>query len=145
MKTEGPLVVVIEDEAAARDLICRALARLPFRVRCASSAAEGMQFASEEPAALIVLDIYLPDRSGWDLLADLKADPATREAPVLVVSVDDNRARALALGACDHIVKPADRDQLAAAALRYARIVTPAAGQQAISDMDMIWDDSAVA
>ncbi|HVY04020.1 MAG TPA: ATP-binding protein, partial [Caulobacterales bacterium] len=78
MKSEGPLVVVIEDEAAARDLICRALARLPFRVRCASSAAEGMQFASEEPAALIVLDIYLPDRSGWDLLADLKADPATR-------------------------------------------------------------------
>jgi DNA-binding response OmpR family regulator len=97
--------------------------------------------ARSEPAALIVLDIHLPDRSGWDLLADLKADETTRDAPVLVVSVDDNRGRALALGACDHIVKPADRDQLAAAALRYARIVaTPTGDAPRATDYDMIWD-----
>jgi CheY-like chemotaxis protein len=120
-RSDGQLVVVIEDEAAARDLICRALARLPFRVLCAPNAAEGLALARAEPPALVVLDIHLPDRSGWEVLRDLKADALTRDAPVLVVSIDDDRTRALALGACDHIVKPADRDMLSAAALRYAR------------------------
>jgi signal transduction histidine kinase/ActR/RegA family two-component response regulator len=138
---EGPLVVVIEDEAAARDLICRALARLPFQVRCAPTAATGLALARESDPALIVLDIYLPDRSGWDVLIELKSDPATREAPVLIVSVDDDRARALALGACEHIVKPADRDQLAAAALRYARQRSVPNAEPA----ETVWDDSAVA
>jgi signal transduction histidine kinase/ActR/RegA family two-component response regulator len=145
LRTDGPLVVVIEDEASARDLICRALQRLPFAVRCAPTAAEGARLASEGKPALIVLDIHLPDRSGWDLLTEFKADPALSMTPILVVSVDDDRARALALGACDHLVKPADRDKLAAAAMRYARFTVPSAA--APSDMDMIWDDdtSAVA
>jgi CheY-like chemotaxis protein len=70
--------------------------------------------------SLIVLDINLPDVTGWDVLTVLLTGD-TGDIPVIVHSIDDNRKRALAAGACEHLVKPADRDVLAAAALRFAR------------------------
>ncbi len=124
---EGPLVLMIDDEASARDLMRRTLSRLPVRVCEAATALEGLTRARAEKPALIVLDIHLPDRSGWDVLAELKADPTLSAAPVLVVTIDDDRARALRLGACDQMVKPVTRESFAAAVLRYARIETPRA------------------
>jgi CheY-like chemotaxis protein len=67
------------------------------------------------------LDIFLPDRSGWRVLQSLKQDPKTQDIPVVVLSVNEDRAHALALGAAEHIVKPADRDRLAATVMRFAR------------------------
>jgi DNA-binding response OmpR family regulator len=69
----------------------------------------------------VLLDIFLPDRSGWRVLQSLKHDPKTQDIPVVVLSVHEDRAHALALGAAEHIVKPADRDMLAATVMRYAR------------------------
>ncbi len=118
---EGPPVLVIEDEAAARELTRRALARLPFAVHGASTAAEGLRLARELSPVLILLDLHLPDGSGWDVLAALRQDGALKDTPVMVCTVDDARARALASGACEHLQKPIDRDQLAAAVMRFAR------------------------
>jgi signal transduction histidine kinase/ActR/RegA family two-component response regulator len=120
--SDAPIVLVIEDESAARDLVRRALSRMPLNVMCAATAATGMNMATRQTPALIVLDIHLPDGSGWDLLTEFKADPALAETPVLVVSIDDDRQRAMSLGACEHLVKPVDRDRLAAAAMRFIRI-----------------------
>jgi DNA-binding response OmpR family regulator len=89
---------------------------------CASTAGEGSRMASQLAPALIVLDIHLPDGSGWDLLAEFKADATLSDVPLLVVSIDDDRSRALSLGACEHLVKPVDRDRLAAAVLRFVRL-----------------------
>jgi CheY-like chemotaxis protein len=119
---DAPLVLVIEDESDARDLVRRALARLPLNVLCAANATEGARLATRQAPALIILDIHLPDQSGWDLLAEFKADPALAETPVMIVSIDDDRQRAISLGACDHLVKPVDRDRLAAAVMRYIRL-----------------------
>ena len=69
----------------------------------------------------MLLDIFLPDRSGWRVLQSLKHDPKTQDIPVVVLSVNEDRAHALALGAAEHIVKPADRDMLAATVMRFAR------------------------
>ena len=66
----------------------------------------------------MLLDIFLPDRSGWRVLQSLKHDPKTQDIPVVVLSVNEDRAHALALGAAEHIVKPADRDMLAATVMR---------------------------
>ncbi len=52
----------------------------------------------------------------------LREDPETADIPIVIHSVDDDRKRALTLGACEHLVKPADRDVLAAAV---ARIIRP--------------------
>lgn len=122
MSADAPLVLVIEDESDARDLVRRALSRMPLNVMCAATAGEGSRMATQLAPALIVMDIHLPDGSGWDLLAEFKADAALSDVPVLVVSIDDDRSRALSLGACDHLVKPVDRDRLAASVLRFVRV-----------------------
>jgi DNA-binding response OmpR family regulator len=111
---------MIEDEASARDLMYRALERLPFEVVEAHNAERGMVYARSSTPNLILLDLHLPDRSGWDLLAEFKSDDALRHVPVLVVSTDDDRARAMALGACEHLVKPVDKERIAAAVMRFA-------------------------
>jgi PAS domain S-box-containing protein len=114
------LVLLIDDEETARDLTARSLMRLGFTVQCAATGAEGLDKARTLRPSLILLDINLPDVTGWDLLAVLTTGDAG-DIPVIIHSIDDNRQRALSSGACEHLVKPADRDVLAAAALRFAR------------------------
>ena len=117
----GPLVLVIEDEADARDLAARALTRAGFSVLGVGGGEAGVALARSKAPALVLLDIFLPDRSGWRVLQSLKHDPKTRDIPVVVLSVNDDRAHALSLGAAEHMVKPADRDVLAATVMRFAR------------------------
>ncbi|MCR6645791.1 MAG: response regulator [Terricaulis sp.] len=81
----------------------------------------GLALARSKSPALVLLDIFLPDRSGWRVLQSLKHDPKTADIPVVVLSVNEDRAHAMALGAAEHMVKPADRDKLAATVMRYAR------------------------
>ena len=120
--TEGPVVLVIDDEADARDLARRALSRLGFDVRSAATAADGLAKARETHPALIILDIHLPDGSGWSVLEALRADPSTADIPTMVLSIDEDRARAISLGACLHLVKPVQRDALVASVLQFARL-----------------------
>ena len=129
----APLVIVIEDEADARDLAARALTRAGFSVLGVGGGDAGLALARARAPSLVLLDIFLPDRSGWRVLQSLKHDPKTCDIPVVVVSVNEDRAHALSLGAAEHMIKPVDRDVLTAAVMRYARKrqPNPAAQQQA--------------
>ncbi len=118
---DAPLILVIEDEADARELAARALTRAGFAVQGVGGGEAGLALARAKAPALVLLDIFLPDRSGWRVLQSLKQDPKTQDIPVVVLSVNEDRAHALTLGAAEHIVKPADRDMLAATVMRYAR------------------------
>jgi CheY-like chemotaxis protein len=118
----APLVIVIEDEPDARELAARALTRAGFAVQGVGGGEAGLALARSKEPALVLLDIFLPDRSGWRVLQSLKHDPKTKDIPVVVLSVNEDRAHALALGAAEHIVKPADRDMLAATVMRFARL-----------------------
>lgn len=122
---DQPLVIVIEDEPDARELAARALTRAGFAVQGVGGGEAGLALARAKSPALVLLDIFLPDRSGWRVLQSLKHDPATQDIPVVVLSVNEDRGHALALGAAEHIVKPADRDMLAATVMRYARKRAP--------------------
>ena len=117
----APLVIVIEDEPDARELAARSLTRAGFAVQGVGGGEAGLALARAKEPALVLLDIFLPDRSGWRVLQSLKHDPKTKDIPVVVLSVNEDRAHALALGAAEHIVKPADRDMLAATVMRFAR------------------------
>ena len=117
----APLVIVIEDEPDARELAARALTRAGFQVQGVGGGEAGLALARAKAPALVLLDIFLPDRSGWRVLQSLKHDPKTADIPVVVLSVNEDRAHAMALGAAEHMVKPADRDKLAATVMRYAR------------------------
>jgi len=114
------VVLLIDDEESARDLTSRSLTRLGFTVHAVITGEEGIEAARSLRPSLILLDINLPDISGWDVLTVLSTGDAG-DIPVIIQSVEDDRKRALESGACDLLLKPADRDVLAAAALRFAR------------------------
>ncbi len=114
-------IIVIDDEESARDLVERALTPLGFAVASAGTAADGIALASAAPPALIILDVHLPDRSGWDVLGDLRRNAVTRDTPVIILSIDENRRESLSRGAAEHLVKPINRDVMVAAVLRLAR------------------------
>ncbi len=78
----------------------------------ANSAEEALRIATEERPALITLDNLLPTTDEATTLERLKRDPATAAIPVVVVSIDDDRARSLALGAAAHLTKPVTRESV---------------------------------
>jgi PAS domain S-box-containing protein len=118
---DRPRVLIIDDDAAARDLARRSLSRLGFSITDAADGQTGLSLARAHRYALIVLDLASPNTSGWSALEELKRDPTLAETPVLAISVEDDRARALSLGASELLVKPIERDTLAASAVRFAR------------------------
>jgi DNA-binding response OmpR family regulator len=111
-------VLAIDDDADFLAIIRETLSKQGFTVRTASTALEGLNAARERPPRLIILDIRLPDRDGLDLLQSLKESAETRNVPILVVSVVDERLEGLRLGAVEYLVKPIDRGRLVEAAAR---------------------------
>ena len=108
----APLVLVVEDNAAAAELLTRQLAGAGYRTRVAGRGRDAIAAARELQPAAITLDIMLPDIDGWEVITQLKADPATKAIPVAVVSVADNQQLGMALGAVDYFVKPIDANAL---------------------------------
>ena len=110
----GRTVLVIDDDPTVRDLMERFLVKQGFSVITAASGIEGLRLAREARPAAITLDVMMPDLDGWTVLAALKGDPALAAIPVIVVTIVDEKARGYSLGATDYMVKPIDRERLAA-------------------------------
>ncbi|MFO1458636.1 MAG: response regulator [Verrucomicrobiota bacterium] len=109
---KGATVLVIDDEAAARDLIQRTLTRAGYTVETAASGMEGMKLAAKIKPSAITLDVMMPGMDGWAVLSRLKADPATADIPVIMMTVVDDRNLGFALGAADYLIKPIDWNRL---------------------------------
>jgi HAMP domain-containing protein/CheY-like chemotaxis protein/signal transduction histidine kinase len=106
------VVMIVEDDADfARILLDRTRAK-GFKGLVASTGKTALELAQQYSPVAITLDIRLPDRNGWTVLDRLKHDPRTKHIPVHVISVDDERQRALSLGAFAHVKKPISNDQL---------------------------------
>lgn len=107
---EPRTVLYIEDAAANLRLVERVLQRRPqVTVLSAMVGAMGLELARKHAPDLVLLDLHLPDVNGSQILAQLKADPATRSTPIVVLSADaTNRQRleVLALGATSYLTKP---------------------------------------
>ncbi|KQW00377.1 response regulator [Rhizobacter sp. Root1221] len=112
---DAPVVLVVEDDARAASMIVSHLEGAGYRVELARSAEEGLHLASHERPSVIVLDIILPGIDGWDMLLRMKDREETRNIPVVIVSVTDERRRGFALGASQVLAKPVDPDDLLAA------------------------------
>ena len=115
-----PTVVVVEDDRRSFDLLRVYLEAAGARVVSAGDGEEGLDTVRRLNPAGVVLDILLPGIDGWDVLAQLKADPGTAAIPVVVVSMIDERGRGFALGANEYLVKPVGKEQLLAALYRAA-------------------------
>jgi PAS domain S-box-containing protein len=109
--SHGPLVLVVEDDPTARELLSHYLVERGYSVIHAGTAAEAMESARRLQPAAISLDILLPDEPGLKLLTRLRADPLTKDIPVVVVSIIDDRESGLNAGAAAWLVKPVQRQQ----------------------------------
>jgi signal transduction histidine kinase/CheY-like chemotaxis protein/putative methionine-R-sulfoxide reductase with GAF domain len=111
-ETEEPLILVVDDDAIARELVVRHLERAGFAVVAARGGQEGLRLVRELRPAAVTLDIMMPDLDGWTVLAAIKGDPALAIIPVVLMSIVDQKNRGYALGAADYLVKPVDRAKL---------------------------------
>ncbi|MFH1491306.1 MAG: response regulator [Pseudomonadota bacterium] len=109
---QGELILVIEDDPRATDLMSIYLSQAGYRVAFAGDGEEGLRLAGELKPSAITLDIMLPKKDGWQVLHALKENPLTREIPVIVSSMVDEKIMAHDLGAVDYVLKPLDRQEL---------------------------------
>jgi signal transduction histidine kinase/DNA-binding response OmpR family regulator len=104
----GPLVLVVEDDPAAAELLTRQLIAAGYRTDVARTGKEALEKARRLQPAAITLDIILPEVDGWEVITRLKSDDQTSGIPIVVVSVVDNPELGMSLGAIDYFVKPVD-------------------------------------
>jgi signal transduction histidine kinase/DNA-binding response OmpR family regulator/HAMP domain-containing protein len=105
-------VLVIDDDATARELIADHLKAEGFSVVTAEGGVEGLKLAKELRPTAITLDVMMPDLDGWSVLAALRQDPDLAEIPVIMITIVDEHRRGIALGAAGYLMKPIDRERL---------------------------------
>ncbi|MGU3536506.1 response regulator [Methylobacterium sp. A54F] len=121
---DGAAILVIDDDAATRELLARFLERDGFRVATASDGRAGLEQARRLRPRAILLDVTMPHLDGWSVLRALRADPDLAQTPVVMVTVLDEETLAFSLGATDYLHKPIEWAHLKAVMDRFR----PAAG-----------------
>ncbi len=107
------LILVVDDETSAQEVVTDVLPSDRYEVLIAADVEMALAHVSLRPPTAVILDIKLAGgRFGWEILEALKASPQTRNIPVIVLSMLDERTRARSLGADEALLKPVDRDQL---------------------------------
>ncbi|WP_165435627.1 PAS-domain containing protein [Bradyrhizobium sp. Leo121] len=108
----APIVLVVDDDPNARELLRRHLQRCGYAVRMAANGEEAMQLARTLKPDVVTLDVLMPQMDGWAVLSAMKEDAALAEIPVIMVTIVDNQSIGFSLGAADYLIKPINRDQL---------------------------------
>jgi CheY-like chemotaxis protein len=105
-------VLMIDDSADSIELARRYLQQTPYDLIAVTRPEEGLQQAQVLQPSCIVLDVMMPGRDGWEILALLKSHPDTLHIPVIVCSVLRNQDLAIALGAACILPRPHSAAQL---------------------------------
>jgi putative two-component system response regulator len=110
-------VLVVDDQAANRELLRELLAPRGLQVQTAADGAEALAMFFEHPPDLVLLDIQMPRLDGFEVCRRMKADPHTRLVPIVIMtglSAVQDRVRGIAAGADDFLIKPLERTELLA-------------------------------
>lgn len=107
-------ILIVEDVELNRDLLVQLLEDA-YELVTADDGAGGIALAEREQPDLVLMDLSLPGLDGWEATRRLKAEPATRDIPVIALTAhamqgDEEKARAC--GCDDYLTKPIDEDQL---------------------------------
>jgi PAS domain S-box-containing protein len=116
-----PLVLVVEDEPNASELLVSYLGSSGFDTATAASAGEAVLKAIESLPDAITLDLLIPGGKGWKVLTELRRRQETSSIPIIVVSVLEEKARAMQLGATDYLIKPVSREVLIGTLAKHAK------------------------
>jgi signal transduction histidine kinase/CheY-like chemotaxis protein len=106
-----PLVLVVDDEGSARELLASYL-EPEYRVATAESGVEALKKAEQLRPDAITLDVLMPGSNGFETLAALRKNPETANIPVIILSIVDQKQVGFALGATDYLVKPVRKPAL---------------------------------
>jgi two-component system phosphate regulon response regulator PhoB len=103
-------ILIVDDEQDVIDLLAIHFLRdADYTISTANNGVEALQKARSQPPCIIILDLLLPQMSGWEVCKHLKADRVTRDIPILIVTAkadEADRIAGLELGADDYVTKP---------------------------------------
>ena len=119
------VVLAIDDDPIMHDLMGRYLAGAGIRLESALNGEEGLRKIRELRPAAVTLDVIMPGIDGWTLLQHMKRDPVVAEIPVIMMSIIDDRAYALSMGADDYLTKPVTRRELITVISRVLKKTAP--------------------
>ena len=138
-----PCILVVEDEAAQREVLRYNLEAEGFRVVMAENGDEALMMVREEEPDLIILDWMLPNVSGIEICRRVKSNPETRAIPIIMLSArseEADRVRGLETGADDYVIKPYSVLELIARLRTQLRRTRPAAMGERLSYDDITLD-----
>ncbi|WP_281018544.1 MULTISPECIES: response regulator [unclassified Minwuia] len=107
-------ILVVEDNMLVQEVYASALQQLDCDVVTADDGQEALELAAEETPDLIIMDVMLPGVSGLDLVRQMKADPALKDVPIIVVTTmatAGDESKVLETGADAYLAKPIQVDQ----------------------------------
>ena len=108
-------ILLVEDNEMNRDMLSRRLTKKGYEVVMAFDGKQGVEMASSESPALILMDMSLPEIDGWEATRRLKADDATKAIPVIALTahaMSGDMEQAKAAGCDDYDTKPVDLARL---------------------------------
>jgi PAS domain S-box-containing protein len=105
-------ILVVDDEPHIRELLRQELESEGYLVRAAQDGIEALQLVKEFPPDLIILDVMMPNISGFDLAAVLKNNPVTMNIPTIILSIIQDKERGYRLGVDRYLNKPIDTELL---------------------------------
>ncbi len=117
MDAQKKKALVIEADSIQRDLIILALKKFDCDVLSTKHVNEALELIRAQPPSLVVMDAFLPEKNGFDLLQDLKKMPSFADVKVLMISAlgfPEVVRRAKEMGVSEFLVKPLDFDLLVA-------------------------------
>ncbi|MFP4623014.1 MAG: response regulator transcription factor [Gemmatimonadota bacterium] len=113
--TKSAQILVVEDERDIAALVAYHLTREGYRVRTVGTGGDALEAVRNERPDLVVLDLMLPELSGYEILEEMRRQPSMEDVPVVVLTArreESDRIRGLELGADDYLTKPFSPQEL---------------------------------
>ena len=103
-------ILAVDDDPSVIYVLKKYLEGEGYQVVPAHNGAEAIRLAREVKPFAITLDIMIPGRDGWEVINELKGDPATEHIPIVVISILDNKSLGFSLGVTEYLTKPVERN-----------------------------------